>query len=769
MYRKHSSQCLRNLFVAAFVAAMTRRNPAQAQTAVSAPTVETGTIEVRGAPVPSPTPNQHDDYRAKLDHIMREVEGTQITVTKKATVIKLEQQPTIIGNNQQELFNRAPGLLIGEQNTPSQFNLSFRGLGNPQESEYVNVLQDGMSIMSDWIGFPTLYYAPLPQSVREIQVIRGGGSLLYGPEPAPAVNFVSRRPTQDVPFRFSTEHVGGGYELYSTFNIVEGKAGPLEYLADFGYVHQGGQRENSESDLYQGDLFLGYRPNDKQLTWVDFRTYHVSAGNPGRINIQQFEADPFATLTPYNHDWVDRWHVSLGHDQEFGPWLLQAKAWYTFLELDTRTAGNLPSPGATPPPPGTTQFQYEDFEQFAADVRLRLKWGDGTILRGSALTFGGTVYHSDAPFQQYTLNAANAGSNYVYAPRGTTAPPPFVRLDQNRDSDYQAFFIENVFRFGKFHIVPSFRLDHEEVHVDEVVSPFRPRPATATRPARPLADITADRWVPLWGIGLGNDFGHLNETYFSASTGWRPLRYFDVVSPFSPTFVPGQPSDPFESLDIELGVHGTPLTGLWYDVGLFWMEFDNRTENQFLNPGVNTDTILVNSGSTRHRGFEGEVAYDLFAFFDNPAVKGSHLTVAANLQLLDAEFTESTVIAGGRSIVGNQPAFAPDVVAKWSLTYRIDKRANVSLTGVYVSSQFWQDSNLPATTGPVTNPTITIPAEVPSYVVWNLTGEYNITKNITVLAGVTNLGDERYYSRVFGNGLEPAPARTGYAGLRLTF
>jgi hypothetical protein len=40
--------------------------------------------------------------------------------------------------------------------------------------------------MSDWIGFPTLYYLPLPQSIREIQFIRGGSSLLYGPEPAPA-------------------------------------------------------------------------------------------------------------------------------------------------------------------------------------------------------------------------------------------------------------------------------------------------------------------------------------------------------------------------------------------------------------------------------------------------------------------------------------------------------------------------------------------------------------------------------------------------------
>src|SRR5678815_3776200 len=112
-------------------------------------------IIVEGQALPSPTP--HDDWKAKLDHIMSEVSGTEITVTKKATVIKLDQQPTVTNNNLQQLFTKAPGLLVTEQNTPGQFNLSYRGLGNPQESEFVTVLMDGVPLASDWIGFPTLY------------------------------------------------------------------------------------------------------------------------------------------------------------------------------------------------------------------------------------------------------------------------------------------------------------------------------------------------------------------------------------------------------------------------------------------------------------------------------------------------------------------------------------------------------------------------------------------------------------------------------------
>lgn len=92
----------------------------RAQESVHVP--QTPEVQVTGRPVPSPTPSQ-DDTRPKLNHIMKEVSGTQITVTKKATVIKLDQQ---------ELFSKAPGFLVTQQQTPGQFNFSYRGLGNPR-------------------------------------------------------------------------------------------------------------------------------------------------------------------------------------------------------------------------------------------------------------------------------------------------------------------------------------------------------------------------------------------------------------------------------------------------------------------------------------------------------------------------------------------------------------------------------------------------------------------------------------------------------------
>ena len=102
-----------------------------------AQTADVQGVTVTAEAIPSPTP--HDNFREMRQHIMPEVSGTEITVTKKATVIKLDQQPPIENNALQDLFIKAPGLLVTEQHTPGQFNFNYRGIGNPQKSEFISV------------------------------------------------------------------------------------------------------------------------------------------------------------------------------------------------------------------------------------------------------------------------------------------------------------------------------------------------------------------------------------------------------------------------------------------------------------------------------------------------------------------------------------------------------------------------------------------------------------------------------------------------------
>jgi Fe(3+) dicitrate transport protein len=659
----------------------------------------------------------------KLDHIMPEVDGTQITVTKKTSVTRLDLVPTIVANNQRELFSRTPGLFVSEQQAPTQFNMSYRGLGNPQEAEFVLVLQDGIPISTDWVGFPTLYYMPLPQSLAEVQLIRGGSSLLYGPNPAPAVNLVSKRPAPDAPLGGYSENVVGSNGLFSSYNTVEGSSGPFSARVNFGYVKSNGQRDNGHSRVIQGDAYVAYRPTASSTWHVDFHDHDSSAGDPGKLSFAQFENDPSQAVTPFNRNWVHRTSVTLGNDTDLGNgWLSEAKFWSAWQTLYQRSA-------AAGPSPATTTLVEEKFRSQGLDWRFRKRWG-----KGNALTFGTVLHHDDAPFRQWT-------STNILAPRGSHDGVP--RLDQARDSWYGAIFAENVFRLpGRWHIVPSFRLEHEKIRIHETVKP----PFLS----RPLIKQSASRTIPMFGLGAGFDFGNQNETYFSVSQGYRPVRFFDVASPFS-NVAPGGVPEASKSLSWEAGVHGTPVKGLFYDASLFWIDFKNRIETIVISP---TESVFQNSGDTRHRGFEGEISYDVLARRDN----GMHLTLFGNVSLLDARFTKSNL----PNRAGNKPAFAPDVTAKYGISLRRDGNFDVSLTGSTVSSQFFQDSNAPVGTPGSAN---FIPAKIPGYTVLDLAGDWQVTRNLRLLAGISNLTDRKYYNRVFQNGIEPGLRRTVYAGL----
>jgi Fe(3+) dicitrate transport protein len=676
-----------------------------------------------------------DDWRkylkAKLVHQLSEVDGSRITVTKKATVTHLDLQPTVIDNNLDQLLARSPGVMVSQQPTPTQFNLSYRGLGNPQESEYVLVMQDGIPLESDWIGFPTLYAMPLAQSLSDVELIRGGSSLLYGPQPAPVINLVSRRPSADAPLSFTTEQVVGNHGLYSTYSTLEGSSGAWSFRADMAYVRSDGTRANAGSQRRQGDLYVAYRPTKQQLWWIDLHAIDAASGDPGRLSYPQWRADPHATPTPYNRDWVNRYQLVLGHTREFGDgWLLDGKLWFAWQDLASRSAGGSLAPQRLPT---STTLQDEQFRTSGVDVRLRKKWG-----RGNAFTIGTVLFHGDDPFRQWT-------SPDLYVDRFDRNGKP--RLVQARSSDYASIFAENVFRLPhEIHIVPSVRLERERVAVDETVKP----PFLS----RPLIDEADARTVPLLGLGIGNDFGHGNETYFNVSQGWRPLRYFDMASPFA-NIVPGRAPDPSKALSWEAGVHGVPVTGLYYDVSLFWIDFKNRIEAQHINA---TDVIEVNTGDTRHRGVEGQLHYDFLAA-TALADRGEHLEAFANISLLDARFTASTIPAQ----VGKVPAYAPRYLAKAGVTWRVEQRVKLSLTAVSAAAQYWQDSDQAFGSG-----TSYLPARIPAYTVIDVAGDWQLNRNLRLLAGISNLADRHYYDRVWQTGLEPAIGRAWYTGIALT-
>jgi len=662
--------------------------------------------------------------KTRYAHSLPEVDGPTITVTKKTSVVQLNDVPTIIDNNQRELFDRLPGIVLAEQQNPTELNISYRGLGNPQESEYILLMQDGIPIEMDWIGYPTIYYIPVPQTLSSVQMIRAGSGLLYGPEPQPVINFISQQPSTR-PLAGTTEQVGGSNSLFSSFNKISGTDGNWNYLADYSRRQSDGQRENGDYLLNAGDVHLGYLLDTQKFS-VDFHAYSLNSGLAGLMTGAQFLANHNQTTTPDDHLWADRYTTVLTYENKFSDKdSFVQKVWSGYQDLWTRSD----TYNADLPPVGTgATLSGQRFNYTGLDGRWLHRWG-----AGDALTVGYTAYTSRSPYNEWI------SSNPV-VDKDDGSGIPFY--DDQRKTNYGALFAENVFRFEYFHVVTSARFDHEMLDTQEL---YAPHPS--------LVDETYNKNIPLFGIGIGNDFGHGNETYLNISQGFRPLRYLDIASPFS-NFSPTNNPDPTKYLTYELGVHGWPTLGLYYDVSLFQVNVKDRIEAEQL---TQFETIDINTGDTRSRGMEFEGYYDLFrlvATMDS----SEHLDVFANASLLDARFT-SSIIPGQ---TGKIPAYAPHGVFKAGITAREDNVYKVSLVVDTVGSQFFQDSDQSIGS---------TPAHIPTYTVLDLAGDYVIAGHLRILGGVSNLTNRIYYSRVFlfGGMLEPASDRTFYAGAAYDF
>jgi Fe(3+) dicitrate transport protein len=661
-------------------------------------------------------------------HSMPEVPGPEITVTKKTTVVQLTAQPPVIDNHEREIFDRMPGIVLAEQQNPTELNVSYRGLGNPQESEYILLMQDGVPIEMDWIGYPTLYYIPVPETISEVQMIRGGSGLLYGPQPEPVINFISKTPSAMT--TGTTQQVGGSDGLYSTFNSISGPAGPVGYLADFSHRQSNGQRGNGDYELNAGDAQLEYNIDSRQKLNLALHAYSLESGIAGFESYAQFKANPNQTTSPDDRDWEHRYTAVLTYTNQFDSEnLFVQKVWSGYQDLVTRADGY---DTTSAPPVGTgATIAGQRFHYTGLDGRFVHHYG-----RGGAVTVGYTAYTSTSPYHEFSSTNPLADP---YNPGGAQI------YNDERRSRYAAVFAENVYRFGRWHVVTSARFNHEQIDTHETLAP----PTHAF-----LVNGTFKKNVPLFGFGIGNDFGRGNETYLNISQGFRPIRYLDVASPFG-KFTSANNPDPTRYLTYEAGVHGWPVLGLYYDASVFQVDVKNSIESL---PITLTQSIDVNTGDERVRGVEAETSYDLLQRWQS-APDGEHLTVFANGSYLKAEYTSS--ITSGQA--GKTPPYAPHYVLKAGMTLSVQPGLKLSLIVDAVGPQYFQASDA----GIMTAGMVTTPAQIPAYTVADFSGEYEFARHWRVLGGISNLSNHEYYSRVFisGGRIEPALGRQFYAGI----
>jgi len=650
-----------------------------------------------------------------------ELEDGKINAGRKTTRVELGEQPAIIDNNYRQVLARTPGLLLSEQPIPSHYNVNYRGLGDPHESEFVLFAVDGVPVLSDWFGYPTLYFTPPAQQLKRVDLIRGGSGLLYGPQIGPVVNLMRRGPQIGDASRSRLDLVAGSNALRSSYAETAGGSARSGWFLSANHTSSDGDRAHSGYAVQGARAAFLWQPDERQSWDFDFGAYRSDANEPGRLSLAQFTADPLQSTTLTNQIGIDRSDFSVRHQRAFGEAShLTAKVFHWYQDRASRRA-SASAFGA--PLPAFTTFDRQQFQVSGFDARVLTEWGGN-----HTLNWGTTLYSGDSP-------RAQSRNTDLQADAGTE-----LRFAQQRDTNYGAAFIENAFRIGEWTLVPALRQERLVMRIEE------PQRLAGLR--RDAINQTFGRNETLLGFGATRTLGAHWRLYGNASQGYRPMRYDDIGNPTAALSTDNDPL-PSRAENLELGLRGNPAAGWFVDLSVFRVKLNDKIEQQLVNA---TDIERVNSGDARHQGLEFQVEWNLWSGRDT----ANALTLYANGSLLDASITRSANL----SLIGRTPQYAPDRILRGGLLWNAENGAKLAISGTHVSTQFWQDSNLG---------TALLPAQIPSHSVWDVASEWPVTEGLTVLAGVNNVSDRSYSSRLRSDGIEVAPRRSSYLGLRFGF
>ena len=678
--------------------------------AVDTENVETiDVLGIRGANVPSTMPALRDGM---------------IFEGKKTTVVDLTEQPNFVEPNLRQMFSKMPGLFVSDQQIPSIYNVNYRGLGNPHESEFIGFFQNNVPLAADLFGYPTMYYMPAAQRVERIEFVRGGGGLLYGPQIGPAVNFITRKADASAETSFRTDQSGGSNGLYSTYNEIRGSKGEFGFMSSFDRRTADGPRLNEDYEVNSGYFGVSYEGFDQIRLGFDVDLYQSDSGEAGRLSSEEFSADRDQTKSPFNRVEIDQVMATFTYEQQISEQAtLDGRLWYSGMDRLSRRSGMFTDPANEP---STTAIDEQKFENLGYDIRYAQTWGQNHVL-----TLGSTGYLGDSPRTRHVSDDI----------RSSAQNPSDLAFDQERAITYNAIFVENLFRFGKLSVSPSMRYERINYDMRELLTNASLR--------RDGIDLDRTFNKALFGLGLMYQTSDRTELYANVSESYRPQRFDDLINPASElagTNGPGVSS----AVNYEVGFRGQPISNLIFDISLFRIDFDDKIEQIQVNI---SDVERINSGDSRHQGVELSLEYDFLKS------ESSSFSLFANGSFLDTEIVNSV----NTNLIGNETAFAPGHVVRTGFIYD-DVFWRASLTATLVGDQYWQDSNLSRGTA-----FGVVDAEIPSYEVLDFSMEYNPNEQWSIYGGINNLLNEDYFSRIRNDGIEPALERTFYIGMRLNF
>ncbi|MDI9320987.1 MAG: TonB-dependent receptor [Phycisphaerales bacterium] len=689
--------------------------------------------------------NSRSDYQQ-----MPEIVGTNIYAGKKSTLIVLDNvQGNVATNNMRQVLAKVPGIHIWESDPSGiQIGIAARGLSANRSWEF-NIRQNGYDIAADPFGYPEAYYNPQLHAVQRIEVVRGQGSLQYGPQFGGLVNYILRNGSEiHKPFQFETRQTVGSKGLFNTYNAIGGKKGKVHYYAFFDHRNGDGWRQNSSYYTNAGYTTLTYTINPKFFITAEVMQSHIRSQQAGGLTDAQVKQDAQQSFRSRN--WFDITWTTPALIAQWQP--NKNTLWNTklFGTIGDRNSVGYLQPITTKDSINATTLEYnnrlvnlDQYRNYGLESRFLTNYYLGkmknTLSGGIRLYTGTTTRQADGK--------GSTGTGYEISVIGNY--PRDIRFT----STNAAAFAEHIFRFGdKLLVIPGIRYEW-------LKGAASGRNGYTSGGAEILLqDIARSRSFVLAGVGAEYRVAQSTAFYANIAQAYRPIQFANLQAPPSTDVVDPDLKDA-KGYNIDLGYRGKWKGFLQFDVSTFYLQYNNRVGT--VTPTGASYRLITNVGASTSKGIEAFAELNALKAFakSSPA----DLLIFGSWAYTDARYSDDHKDGGTK---GKKVENAPNHIFRGGISGGY-KACLLTLQVSYTGATFSDANN---TETPTTNGNTGL---IPSYTITDLTMAYQFTKAICMKAGINNLLDARYFTRRSGGypgpGALPADGRTFFVSLGATF
>lgn len=686
-----------------------------------------------------------------------------------------------------EALQGVPGLhVVGEDAFGLNLNIGIRGL-DPRRTSRTLLLEDGMPIHLAPYSDPTAHYHTPLERLQRIEVIKGSGQIVHGPQTVGGViNFV----THPVPRSFEGNvDLAVGTRDFSRASARVGSGGDVGgWLVEVAQRQGMGSRDHSHHRIrdvsLKGEVDLG----ERQTVRVKLG-YYEEDSNFGEAGLDQarFEEDPFQNAFRNDVFELERTALQVVHTLDFSPTSrLATQVYYqktdraSYRQLDAIVEAEVEDGEAEKEreelrfdevgsdgagivagcPEGIDYSVPNGFEQFASlcgnqmrprqyefyGIEPRLELEHNAFGLRSELVTGLRLHHEKINRKRYNGATPTAREN---------SPGTGLRDEFDIETDAVAAYVQNTVYAGNWSFTPGLRYENyrqkNRITQDEFA------------PVVPSANTSQRNSELLPGLGV-TWFGLPNTTLFAGiHRGIAPPRPDANLPPGDEDLEKVYPE---LSTNIELGLRSTPVRGVQVEATLFEIDFKNQ-----ILPGyaVGEGQTFANAGRSTNRGLELASRIDfgrLQGRANNVYLAASYtnlFTAKFDSDLLTPDFGDEDETETFTNARGNRLPYAPRHLLSASLGYEHGSRWDARIGLTHVSEQYTDALNTrePAADGQS--------GRIPSFTTFNASVNYRLPEQgVTLYLSAANLFDKTYLvSRV--NGAFAGAPRQVFAGARISF